>query len=600
MKFKNLIPLIPAAAVIFAAVFSHSCANTTMPPSGGPKDTIPPRLVDVAPLPGTKNVATHGTKLKFKFNEYVVVKEGKNIFLSPPLSKAPKYRISEKSLIVSFEEDLLPNTTYNLDITGALVDNNEGNPFPGFSLTFSTGERVDSMYLTGIVQDCSTLDPVKGATVMLYKDHSDSAIFKSRPVAACKTDDWGYFVLRNVQDTVFRLYAVQEEDNNNMYNPETDKVAFCDSLVHPTKKIGKGIYELYKFDMKDTASCLKRKTDYELNLFLAENAKQMITGKERIGERTSYIKFMAPYAQVQSVSIKGVPKKKLLTQFNAKRDSMLLWVNDLKPQPDTFVVSIDYMKTDSTGTLKSAKETFKLGKSMELKNKQKKSSRKNLKHEDTIAVYKVSAEPEEFEMHGISIAFDYPITKDTGFDSLRYEVTNARQKVTKGSYSWSRDTSDMRVFHIKNKGSIQKGYQYKFTIPARKFQDINGWWNDSLVVDIKLPDDDKLSSVTLNLKNVGATKYIVDLMNEKRDKVVRSYSIEKDCELLYPYLKEGKYCIRLTEDKNRNNRVDTGDLLGHRQPEKVKFYKLKGDNLFITLPASTDLSQDIDVAGLFR
>lgn len=599
MKLKNLIPLFPAALILAAAMFSHSCANTTQPPSGGPKDTIPPRLVDVNPFPGTTNVPLHGTKLKFKFNEYVIVKEGKNIFLSPPLSKPPKYRISEKSLIVSFEEDLQPNTTYSLDITGAIVDNNEGNPFPGFSLTFSTGERVDSMYITGVVQDCNTLDPVKGATVMLYKDQADSAIFKSRPVAAAKTDDWGYFVLRNIQDTLFRLYAIMDEDNNNIYNPETDKVAFCDSLVRPVGKIGRGIYELFKFDMKDTLSCRKRKTEYELNLFLAKNAKQAISSKERIGERTSYIKFMAPYAQVSSVSIKGVPQKKLLTHFNSDRDSMLLWVNDLKPQPDTFFVDIKYMKTDSTGVLVPAQDRFKLGKPKELKAKASKSARKNIKHEDTIAVYKVISEPENFEMYGISVAFDYPLVKEA-FDSLKYEVTNARQKVSKGSYTWSRDTSDIRVFHIMNKGKIQKGFQYKFTIPARKFRDINGFWNDSLVVNIKLPEDDKLSSLTLNMQNVGSTRYIVDLMNEKRDKVIRSYTIDSNKELYFPYLKDGKYCVRLTEDKNRNNRVDTGDLLEHRQPEKVKFYKLKGDNIYISLPVSTDLSQDINVGALFN
>ena len=597
MKIKNLIPLVPAALILGGAFFSHSCANTTTPPTGGPKDTIPPMLVNVTPLPGSTGVPVHGTKLKFKFNEYVVVKEGKNISLSPPLSKPPKYKIVEKSLVVYFEEDLMPNTTYSLDLTGAIVDNNEGNPFPGFNLSFSTGERIDSMYLTGTVQDCSTLDPVKGATVMLYKDQSDSAIFKTRPDAAAKTDDWGYFVLRNVQDTIFRLYAIMDEDNNNMYNPETDKIAFCDSLVQPSKKIGRGIYELFKFDMKDTLSCLKRKNDYELNLFLAENAKQMITSKERTGERSFYIKFMAPYAQVQSLSTKGV--RKFFTNFNESSDSMQVWVNDLRPQPDTFFVDIKYMKTDSTGTLVSTQEKFKLGKPKELRAKAMKSSRKDIKHEDTIAVYKVTSEPENFELKGISIAFDSPLVKEA-FDSIRYEVTNARQKVSKGSYTWSRDTADVRVYHLMSKTKIQKGFQYRFTIPERRFRNVDGFWNDSLVVDIKLPDDDKLSGLTLNLSNVGDTRYIIDLMNEKRDKVIRSYTISSDSVLPFPYLKEGKYCIRFTEDKNRNNRVDTGDLLEHRQPEKVRFFKLKGDNIFLNLPPATELSQDINVGNLFK
>ena len=100
-------------------MFQNSCANTTQAPSGGMKDTIPPIIVNIDPLPGTTNVPTHKTTIKFTFDEYVVVKEGKNIFLSPPLDKAPKYKIKGKSLVVYFDSDLDSNTTYTLDISNA-------------------------------------------------------------------------------------------------------------------------------------------------------------------------------------------------------------------------------------------------------------------------------------------------------------------------------------------------------------------------------------------------------------------------------------------------------------------------------------------------
>lgn len=85
-----------------------------------------------------------------------------------------------------FESDLEPNTTYTLDLTNAIADNNEGNMYPGYTLAFSTGQVIDSMAITGVVRDCSTLMPIKGATVMLYKDLADSAILKHRPDAAVK------------------------------------------------------------------------------------------------------------------------------------------------------------------------------------------------------------------------------------------------------------------------------------------------------------------------------------------------------------------------------------------------------------------------------
>ena len=202
-------------ALLSGMVFSHSCANTTTPPSGGPKDTLAPVLVKVKPAEGSIGVARKGTRLVFTFNEFVVVKEAKNLYLSPPMEKPPKYKIREKSVVITFENDLDSARTYILDLTGAIVDNNEGNPFPGYTLVFSTGDRIDSMLISGTVRDCATLQPVSAATVLLYKDHSDSAVFKHRPDASCKTDDWGFFCLRNIQDTLYRLYAVLDESGNN-------------------------------------------------------------------------------------------------------------------------------------------------------------------------------------------------------------------------------------------------------------------------------------------------------------------------------------------------------------------------------------------------
>ena len=598
MKLKSLIPLIPAAAVLATMFFSHSCANTTQAPTGGPKDTIPPVLLDVYPLPGTMNVPVHKTEIMFKFNEYVKIKDQKSIYLSPPQEKPLKARLKGKSVIVSFEEDLLPGTTYTIDITGAIADNNEGNDFPGYVLTFSTGERIDSMYVTGLVQDCSTLNPIKGATVMLYKDQADSAIFLRRPDAAVKTDQWGFFCLRNIQDTCFRIYALYDDNSNNKYDPETEKVAFCDTVIWPKNKVAEGIYELYKFDMLDTAACLARKTEYELNLFKGVPSKQMLVNKVRVDDRTSYLTFMAPDAQVKKLSIKGVPNKNLITQFDINRDSLIIWVNDPKPQPDTFHLNIDYMKTDSTGNLVKTREKLKLAKPKEKKTAGK-SSRRDIKHEDTIAVFKTVSKPETFEQYGIGIEFNYPLVQEA-FDSLKYEVTNPRQKTEAGKYTVERDTLDIRKVRIRHSGKILPGYEYKLTVPQRRFRDINGYYNDSSVVSIKLPDDEKMSSISLNVTGVGGTRYIIDLMNEQKSTVIRSYTIEKDNVLEFPYLKEGKYCVRVTEDKNRNYMVDTGDLLKHIQPEKVKFFKLKDGNMLLNIPASVELTQDIDLSVLFK
>ena len=126
MNLKKFLPLIPAALVLGAMMFPSGCANTTASPSGGPKDTIPPVIVKIAPLPGTTNVPVHNTTVRFTFNEYVKIKDANGIFLSPPMEKKPKAVIRGKSVVVSFEEDLMPNTTYTLDLTGAIQDNDAG------------------------------------------------------------------------------------------------------------------------------------------------------------------------------------------------------------------------------------------------------------------------------------------------------------------------------------------------------------------------------------------------------------------------------------------------------------------------------------------
>ena len=593
--FSNLLPIIPVAFILGSVMFSHSCANTTTPPSGGPKDTIPPVIVKLDPMDGSVNVPTRKTKLELTFNEYVVVKDPKSLYLSPPLEKAPKYKIQNKSVVVYFENDLDSNKTYTLDLTNAIADNNEGNMYPGFTLVFSTGDQIDSMMVTGTVQDCNTLQPIKGATVMLYKDHADSAVFLKRPDAAVKTDDWGYFCLRNIQDTLYRMYAIIDENNNNIYEAETEKVAFIDTLVRPLMKVNDSLPELAKYDMKDTLNCLARKSEYELNIFREKPSKQMIVNKERIGERTAYITFMAPYAQIDSIWMRGVPREKLITQFNLEQDSLEIWVNDPRKQPDTLFLYVNYMKTDTLGVLNPFTEEIKLVKPRTLPGK---TARKDIKKEDTTAVFTIDAKPENVEQYGFVMEFKYPVV-ESAFDSLGFRFLNPRQQESKGEYTVTQDTLNLRKYVVRPKAKLLPGYEYFLKVPHRKFKDVNGFYNDSTEVKVTLPNDDKLSTMILKMTNVK-NKYIVDLLDEKRTNVLRSYIIDSDQDLIFPYLKTGKYSVRITEDLNRNGLVDTGILLEHKQPEKVRFYKLEDGTFLIDIPEMVEVEQNIDIEALFK
>ena len=593
-----IIPLGAAIAVLSPTFFMHSCANTTQAPTGGKKDTIPPALYWTQPVPGAVNVDTNKTKIVFGFDEYVTIKNQQNIFLSPPQKKAPKAKVKGKNVVVTFEEPLANGITYTLNFTDAIADNNEGNMFPGFTYVFSTGDNIDSMLVTGTVQDCNTLTPVKGATVMLYKDHSDSAIFKSRPFAACKTDDWGYFCIPYIPDTLYRLYALKDDNNDNIYQSEDGElVGFIDSLIRPVMRVSDTLAEMQKYDMKDTLECRARRSEYEIRLFKEESTKQKLMNKGRSADRHAYVTFMSKNAWIDSLWIKGYKQEQLISQFNLRQDSLEIWINDRRRTPDTLQLYINYRKTnDSTGVFEPSLEHYPLFIEGALPKKTGRAARQNLKHEDTICVYKLTAEPETVEQNGFSIEFAYPIIYEN-FDSLRFRYINPKQKELKGSFSVEKDSLNLRRYTIRPKEKLLPGYEYFLKVPHRAFRDINGFYSDSTEVKVSLPSDDKLSTIILDMKGVEG-KLIVDLLNEKRDKVLRNYIIEKDTQLVFPYLKEGKYSVRVTFDYNKNSMVDTGNILEHRQPEKVAFFKVSENEEYLDLPAATELTQIIEISEL--
>ena len=594
---KKYIPLIRALSALLIPVFMPSCANTTQAPSGGDKDTIPPYIVDIKPLPGATNFPLEKGKILFEFNEYVVIKTASDIFLSPPLEKRPKSRIVGKKLEITFEGKLEPNTTYTLNLNGALADNNEGNKFPGFTYVFSTGDQIDSMFVTGTVLDCNTLSPIKGATVLLYKDHSDSAVFLKRPYAAGKTDDWGYFVLPFIQDTLYRIYAMRDASGDNIYNPDMDRIAFIDSLIRPEWKVADTLRELLKYDMTDTLGCQERRSQYELKVFREHPSKQYIVNKVRTSPRSAYITFMAPDAWIDSLWFGGYPADRVISQFNLQQDSLELWLNDRRPAPDTIHLFVNYRKTDSLGLMKPELEHIRLVMDPEVKKNYSKSRRKNLKHEDTICVYTLKAEPEKIETDGFVLEFKYPIVYES-FDSLKFRYLNPKQKEFTGAVTVEMDSLNLRRYIIRPKVKFQPGYEYFLKVPHRSFKDIYGYWCDSTEVKVALPTDESLSSLDAGFVGVDR-KYIVDLLDEKRANVIRSYIITEDCVLHFPYLKAGKYSIRVADDGNDNSLVDTGDLLQHRQPEPVRFVKF-GESEYLEIIKSAEVEQTIDLAELFK
>jgi hypothetical protein len=306
---------------------------------------------------------------------------------------------------------------------------------------------------------------------------------------------------------------------------------------------------------------------------------------------------MAPDAKVNSMKIRGLPAEKLISQFNPQKDSLELWVNDQRKMPDTLQLQINYDKTDSLGNLVPTDELVKLALDKAKRAEMQKSSQRDIKHEDTIAVFKNEVDPTTVEQYGFKVEFKYPLIQET-WDSLTFRSVNPRQQEKIEQYTVTRDPHNLRVYTIMPREPLQPGFDYSLKIPYRKFRDVNGFYNDSTVMKVTLPTDEKLSSISFELNKVKS-RYIIDLLSEKRDKVIRSFTVDADQTVLFPYVKAGKYCVRITEDRNGNGLVDTGSILEHRQPEKVLFYKID-DQFLLDIPERTEYTQKIDMEELFR
>lgn len=605
-----------ALLIVFIYTLIGSCANTSTPPLGGPKDTIPPILLYVSPDSGRVNFAINKAEIELKFNEYVVLKEEQqNVFLSPPLDKRPVTKIRGKSILVAFPTPLDSAVSYSLHFGNAIVDNNEGNIFPSYVYPFSTGKVLDSMYTSGTVYHAGTLLPANDVTVAIYENLSDTAIYKIRPSAISKTDKFGYFVIRNIKNISYNVFAFKDNNFNNRYDPENETIAFLDSAFTPVSILSNKLEELKFIKEKDTLAALSRPTQLDMYLFVEDNEKQFIRDSKRPQARMSFIKFSAANPHIISLKFDNIDSSSITTEFNIRKDSMVLWLTDtLLRVPDSLKFSVEYMKTDSLDNLSPFVEKFSLAAPKPKKendlndNKDKNNvldrsservrSMKEKKKRSNLLEFKIEADPTLFEQKGFSLIFDAPLARLVK-DSISIVYKTPKGDSSKMEYDVFRDSLWSRLVNIKPKGRILKGYEYFLRILPAAITDIYKHTNDSTTSKVSLPQDENLSKLTLNISG-GTGSYIVELTNITRDKIFRSYKINSDTALEFPYLQKGKYSVKIIEDINGNGIIDTGNLKRKKQPEKVRLFALPDGNTIINIPEAIELVQDVNLKTIFK
>lgn len=599
---RDRITAISITALILS--FCFSCANTATPPMGGIKDTIPPVLLKVTPDSGKVNFPLKSGSVELKFDEYVVLNEPlKNIYLSPPQLKSPETKVRGKSVIVTFPSNLDSLTTYTLNFGRSIADNNEGNRFGNYVFPFSTGTYIDSLMCSGTIVNSQSLLPVDNVTIAFYKDHSDSSLFNSLPYAVARSDKFGYFVLRNIANVPYRVFAFTDKNNNFKYEPEGEEVAFLDTLLTPSKILRAGLAELELVDEKDTLSAMKRPSEISLYLFKEDPAKQFIREAKRLQHRMSYVKFSTPDARVLSVKYKGIDSSSLLKEFNIRRDSLVIWIKDTTLNvSDTLNLEVKYMKSDSLNELVPFTEDFRL-----VYTRPKRETQREMRSRAETGVKEKRADLLEFEMkadatlfetEGIKLIFPSPLSKFIK-DSVKLEYKAPRGETGTLKYNIVNDSVYSRIMWIVPAERLLPGYDYTLRAATAAFKDIYKQTNDSAFVNVKLPSDDALSKLILDISGTEGS-YIVDLTNITRDKVFRSYKITKDSKLEFPYLQKGEYSIRITQDINGNGIIDTGNIILKKQPEKVRLYKMPDGNTIITIPESVELTQRVDLKSIFK
>ncbi len=247
MTFRGFISFITIIIIYSASVISGiGCANI-IPPQGGPKDTLAPKLIKASPGDSTRNFS--GNRISFSFDEFIDLQNvSENLLVSPTPKTNPVVESRLNTLTVRIKDSLESNTTYSLNFGSAIKDYNEGNVMKGFTYIFSTGRYIDSLELQGNVVMAETGKHDSTLIIMLHTSPDDSAVVKEKPRYITKPDGKGNFVFRNLPPKTFYIYALKDEGGTRRYFSDKQSFAFANSPVVVQSKTSP--VTLYAFSSK--------------------------------------------------------------------------------------------------------------------------------------------------------------------------------------------------------------------------------------------------------------------------------------------------------------------------------------------------------------
>ena len=571
---KRLIRKVLAVVTVIAALYS--CASIGRP-DGGPLDETPPRFIGSTPAAGALNNTK--TKVSLSFDEFIKLeKANEKVVISPPQVQQPEIKASGKKISVNLLDSLKPNTTYTIDFSDAIVDNNEGNPLGNFAFTFSTGSAIDTMEVSGTLLEASNLEPVKGMLVGMHSNLSDTAFTKLPFDRVARTDSRGHFTIRGVAPGKYRIFGLMDADQNFAFSQKSEALAFNDSLVIPRweERIRQ---DTTWVDSLTIDTVVERKYTYYLpdNVILRSFKEDLFSQYLVKNERLTPEKFTLYFAAKADTLpvLKGLnfdERDAFIIEKNLTNDTIHYWVKDsLLYKQDTLYLSLIYLYTDTLNQLVPRTDTLNLvaktvKKAVDEPKKKKKKKGEEEEPEPTKFLHVSTYIPSTMDVYDyISLSFDEPIASfDSAAIHLKQKVDTLWEDIP---FTFEQDSLQLRKYNLYYEWEPTR--EYEFSVDSTAFHGIYGLFTDKIKQNIKVRSLEEYGAIYFNVSGCDSIAF-VELL-DTQDKVVRKVPVVNGQADFY-FLNPGKYCARLINDTNGNGVWDSGEYETKRQPEMVYYY----------------------------
>lgn len=566
----------------------YSCAKMGAP-DGGWYDETPPHVVGA--MPAEKSTHVSKRNIRINFNEFVKIDNPtQNVVVSPPQLEVPEIKGEGKSINVKLIDKLQPNTTYTIDFSNAISDNNEGNPLGNFTYSFSTGNHIDTLEVAGYVVQAADLEPVKGILVGLYADLSDTA-FKTKPMLrVSRTDSRGHFIIRGVAPGKYRVYALQDADGNYSFNQRSEMLAFNHDIIEPSFRPDVRQDTLWRDSLHIESIAQVSYTHFLPDNICLRAFNEIVTDRHLLkSERPEPNHFTLYYTYGDSVlpNIRGLnfnTKDAFVVESSAHKDTVTYWLRDTAlVNQDTLKMVVTQNITDSTGVLRQQEDTLtllaKVPYAKRLKDKQKafdewKKKQDKLKKRGEPYETTMPEEPLKLEItpsgdmdpdQNISIVAKEPL-KDVDTNHVRlFSHPSGDSLWYKEPYELKRISNE--EFQVK--AAWKPGTEYSFEADSTAFETIYGTMSGKLKQGLKVRGEDAYASLIMTISGMQGRHIIAQLLDGQSKIVKQSFTDNGQAE--FYYLKPGKYFMRIIVDANNNKKWDTGNYDTNLQPEEVYY-----------------------------